>query len=395
MNNLLLIGFILGTGYLFGKITHKLKITAVVGYIFVGVLFGPHVLDIIDPSEGSIHFITVVTLALIAFEIGINISPDKINKIGKKVVGITFLECSLTFIITATGMFLVFRDLITSAILGSLAAATAPASRMAIIREYRAHGNLTDTVIAVVGMDDAFGVAFFTVTLGIIKASIQDIPIIEVSLISLMEVGGPILLGLLMGLVISFSIRYFEADEELFTIVLIAIFVCSGFAELLEIDWILACMTLGIIFVTFSSDKAERSKELIENRVLAPIFVVFFVIVGITMEIDLLIAASGLAFAYVVSRGTGKIIGGSVGAKAFNASPNVQKYLGVSLLSQAGVAVGLALTVSKELPNLTSNGIEISSLIVTVVAASTIIFELIGTLSFRYVLTKTGEAGRP
>ncbi|PTD93830.1 hypothetical protein C9439_05455 [archaeon SCG-AAA382B04] len=394
MNKILLMGVILGLGYLIGKITHKIKITSVVGYILVGVLFGPHLFNLFNPSEELIHIITVGTLALIAFEIGVNISPQKIDKIGKKVVGITVFECSFTFIITAIGMYLVTRSIIVASILGSLAAATAPASRMAIIREYRARGNLTDTVIAIVGLDDALGVTFFTITLALTKASMNPIPITEISLNALMEIFGPILLGVIGGLLITVLLRRFEGDEELFIGVLTAILLVSGLAEYWNIDWILACMSLGIIFVTFSRDKAEKAKEFIQNRVLDPIFVIFFVIVGVSMEIDLLLASAGLASIYVISRSLGKIIGGGLGSNIFNASGNVQKYIGISLLSQAGVAVGLALTVSKELPNLTSGGIELGSFIVTIIAASTIIFEIVGTISFRYVLTKTGEANK-
>ena len=389
MNNSILgLGFILTAGLVSAKVIKKLSFPAVTAYLLLGILIGPSILNLVPKDIlNSSGMISNVVLGIIAFGIGQNFSRFHLRRIGKTVIWISVLEaCGALILVTAAFYFLLHQPFYISLIFGSIASATAPAATVMVIREYRARGNFTDTLLGVVAIDDAWCLIIFAVSLAISQAiyahAVEASFIIRVFLNALLSIAGSFILGAFMAIFLSIIYRFVRTQAELLILTLGLIFLNIGIAIWLNLSVLLASMFLGAMLVNLNrySFKFFDSLKMIDS----PLFLLFFVLAGANLEIGILNNLSLIGLTYLIFRVAGKILGVNLGAKASGAASSVRKYLGFALVPQAGVALGCALIAKSGFP-------EAGNMIFTTIVATTVIYELVGPLCTKYALRKAED----
>jgi len=307
---------------------------------------------------------------------------------GKQMVIILIVQVLMTFIATAGFVYLLTRNLPLSIILGSLAPATAPAGTIAVLRDLRAKGTLTDITIALVGLDDALVIIIYSVGIMWTKMLLGG----EVSIASafthpLWEIFGGLGLGGIIGVAISYFTKKAHLSSDHIFVICIAVAILSwGLAEMIGVSAILAGMALGTAVINLNVHIGNRSNELIDN-IMTPIFVLFFAAIGMEMDFSLFHLIWPLVIVYCVGRSIGKITGCSIGAALSKAEPKVKKYLGLAMLDQAGVAMGLAFLAAQAL-----SGYELGGTIITLMATTTVVHGLFSPPLIQYAIKKAGEA---
>lgn len=391
---LLAIGLILTFGYLLGKLTHTLKITGIVGYIIIGIIIGPFCLNIVQLSSEAVHLIINFSLGFVAFVIGAHLTLSLLKEFGRSIVVILLMESLCAFALVGIGVYFLTKDLTIALIFASLAPATAPAGTIAVLHTYRAKGILTDAILAIVGFDDAVAIIIFVFSIGGIKVLLGGtISILTVVITPVIEIGGAVIVGAGIGTLLALVSNKIKEREEMFVASIACILVCAGLAELFQLSLILACMVLGMFLINIIPAIGRTARDVVEN-IMLPIYIIFFVVAGISLRVDLLIPMGLLGVIYIICRSVGKIGGASFAAKATRANPKLRRYLGFALLSQAGVAIGLASLVAVELHDYGVEGAHLGALAITVIAATTVVFEIIGPIGVRFAITKAGEAAK-
>jgi Kef-type K+ transport system membrane component KefB len=398
VNLALALGIILVIGFLGGLTTGKIKFPRITGYIIVGILLSPSFLNII--SAGTIEDLDIITniaLGVIAFLIGGSLQLETLRKLKRNIAWITpFESLSAWLIVTLLLVFLSpFILNIPNAtlsqtyfpiafIIGAISCATAPAATMAVIQEYKAKGPLTTTLLAAVGLDDTIAVIAFAIAIGICKPLVSGggISFYEILGVPFIHIAESIAIGVLFGFALIYMAKLVKTPELLLVVVFGMIVLCDGVTELLGVSAILANMVVGFIVVNIvRGNKMVPVVEGIEEA----IFVIFFVLAGLHFELSAMKVAGILALLIVLSRYFGKYFGARAGAKISQAPSEVKKYLGLALLPQAGVALGLTLLAKRAFPTL-------GTIMVNAVLASVIINELITPLLTKYAIFKAGEA---
>jgi len=373
-------------GFIFGRLLRKVGVTEILGCLIAGVVIGP-ILHFNIP-EKVISVITGITLAFVAYQVGLSFSFSFLKKRGKKILIILLTEAFATSIIVWAVVYLFTRKAALSVILASLAPATAPAGTIAVLREFRAKGILTEVSIAIVGLDDA--VAIFIYSVGIVwtKALLGEGVNIMVSVIQpIREVFGAIVLGGVIGIIVSYISRKVSLLEDHIFVVFTAVAILSwGIAELLGVSAILTCMIFGTMVININEYIGKRSSKLMDN-IMTPIFILFFVVIGLKIDFSKFASIWSVVIIYCVARSIGKIAGCSLGGVLARAERKVTKYLGIALLNQAGVAVGLAFLASQEL---SLHGL--GNIIITLMATTTAVFQLLSPLGTQFAIKKAGEA---
>ena len=397
MDILLLIGIAIVVGLIGGKIGNRLKSPAVVGYILTGLILGPSILGVFQLDLlGRMGAISDLALGLIAFVIGSHLPLGLLRKMGGRVVTITVVQLFGAFIVVALGVYLLTYELYLALIFGALATATAPAGTVVVLQEYKAKGTLTDMLLAVVGLDDALAIVVYG-----FAAALAKLFIVGKSGISfhstvaglLTEIGGALLLGAVLGIVLAYLARIMRGKGELLALSLGVIFTCVGVANSLHLSLILANMTLGMVVASAFPRASRRTLDVIEG-ITPPVYVVFFVTAGAYLQLGLLPQMGLLGLIYILCRVAGKMSGAYLGASISKAPSTIRKYLGFGLLSQAGVAIGLAILVGREFGDLGEAGHHLAVLTINTIAATTIIFEIIGPIATKLAIAKAGEVGK-
>ena len=425
MNQILCIAIALVAGLLSSRLMKLLRLPNVTGYLISGIIFGPYVLGQYiggwssDPTSqtslAAISWISDIALGFIAFTIGCSFKASSLKAVGKRVVIITIFEALGGAIITIGGLFIAYiflKDTLPIAViltLGAIACATAPAATLMVIKQYKAQGPVVDTLIPVVAFDDAVALIAFSVLFSISKslASASNLSFVGVIVVPLLEIIISLALGAVLGFIISFACRFFKSRANRMILVIASILIVVGlnvlantlgwklFDEDFSLSSLLSCMMIGAIFINFRQD-AQRTVERIDQFT-PPLYMLFFVISGANLNITIFASKNALivvivALVYILMRSLGKYSGALVSAKITKAEPTVQKYLGFTLLPQAGVAIGLATNASQTLANL---GLENeSSIILAVVLTATLVYELAGPLITKIALTKAGEISK-
>jgi len=390
INYLLLAGIAIGLGFLIGKGTHLMKITGVVGYIITGIIIGPDVLGIIQLTPIEIETMTNLALGFVAFIIGGELTLSLLRKMGKSIITIIIGESIGAFVIVFLGVYLLTNNLPLAILFAAMAPASAPAGSVAVIHEYKAKGKLTNAILAVVGFDDGLAVLIYAFSIAIVGAILSGVLSASNLVIApLVDIGGALLIGAGIGAVFAFILRRLIEREELIAVTLTAILVTAGLSLLLEVSLILSCMAMGMVVINVYPKDNRPVFDHIKSISL-PIYILFFIMAGINLHLGLLLTIGALGTVYIICRSIGLIGGSYLGALASKADPVIRDNIGLGILSQAGVAIGLALLASHKLASL---GLpEVGTLIVTTVAATTVIFEIIGPLSARFAITRSGEA---
>lgn len=388
MHPLYYLSLILLAGLFLARIVNVFKLPNVTGYILAGMLIGPSFLGII-PREAvsSFNIISEAALGFIAYSIGGELSIKHLRRMGSSILVITLTESLGAVLVVIAAMALIFKQpLPFSFMIGSIAAATAPAATIMVIRQYNAKGPLVDTLFPVVALDDAVAIMVFGIAVGIS----QSLPMASTGVIAMIMLTGRLILeifialglGLCVGLFLSVISRYLRGHDTLLSFAIACIFLTVGVASYFNVSSLLACLALGAA-VTNLVYRSDRVLSVID-RFTPPIFVSFFAISGADLQISVLRQVGLLAIGYVIFRMIGKVLGSYLGAKWTNAPAVVQKYLGLALAPQAGVAIGLSLVAEKALPGI---GIVLKNIIL----GSTVIYELIGPVVAKQALMMAGE----
>jgi len=387
-SRIIAISMLLIGGFAGGKFIKIVKLPAVTGYVLIGILMGLSFLNIIGLSMvKDLEFIKVAGLSVIALIIGGDLQFSKLKAIGISAINITIVEVivDFTLVTLATRVILQYPWPIAM-ILGAISSATAPAATVAVVHEYKAHGPLTDTLIAIVAFDDAVCLVLFSIVtamVGIMTGANRSFSFLQL-FEPVREIMGSLLFGALIGFIAIFFLRWVKERHEVVVMILGMAFLTSELATQWHFSPLLTNMTFGIILANFShSPLLFRFLEDIE----LPIFISFFTLAGTELDIKMLALNWIGALVYIICRGVGKIGGVYMGGVIAGVEEKIKKYLGFAMLPQAGVAIALVLQTSVILP-------EIASLITALVLGSVAINEIIGPIGSKYAITKAGEVGK-
>ncbi|MGN9163826.1 cation:proton antiporter [Tissierellaceae bacterium HCP3S3_D8] len=386
LNLLFKLSIVIFVGIIGGRVANYFKLPNVSGYIIGGLLIGPSFLNLIKSAEiANFNIINEVALGAIAFSVGSEFLLKDMKKTGKDVLLITIAEVMGAVVLVFLVTFLVFKQSFEfSLVIASMSAATAPAGILMVIRELKAQGPLVRTILPVVAIDDAIGIMVFGVSLSIAKltSGVGSFSIFKIIWAPLFEIIGSLILGGVLGFVLSYIALKARGRDELLSIVLGFIFIGTGGANFLGLSPLLTCMVIGAMLINLMQN-ANRIFNLIADFT-PPIYLLFFTIAGASLNINVLSKVGLLGIGYIMARAIGKIIGATLGAKYVNCNEKVVKYLGMSLLTQGGISIGLSMIVSKELP-------QFSESIITVVLFSVLIFEIAGPIMAKIAIQKAGE----
>lgn len=372
-------------GYLGGRLAKYVKMPMVAGYVLMGLLIGPSVLHII-PSQLNVEFdlVKVLGLGIIAIMIGGELEIQKIKHLGKAILSITVVQVVGASVVVFIAMYYILGlSLPVSLLLGAMATATAPASPVAVIREYKAKGAFTTTLLGVVAVDDALCIILFGVVASIVRMMLDGVFVFGLHMFvePSIELFGSIAFGAVTGIILVFLMKYIHERQHKVAIIVGIALLNSGMATMWHLSPLLTSMTTGFIFANLSNKPQTLS---ILNDIDFPIFVVFFTLAGASLHLDVLAANWVPAAVYIVARGIGKVGGAFWGAKLGGAPENVQKYLGFAMFSKAGVTIGLVLLVQGRFP-------EIAVMITAIELAAVTVCELIGPMGTRYALFSSGD----
>lgn len=390
------VGLIILLGLLFGRLAEMVKVPAITGYLVAGLFLGP-ILKIVDmESIRSLSFISDIALGFIAFQVGNELWMGKLKKSGMKIIIITIVQAVLTSLFVIL-LAMLFIDLSVALILGAIAAATAPAPIMMIVKKYRTKGELTNTVLPVVGLDDAVGVILFGILLSIgmtmMNTNAASLSFIEMMTEPLIELGISVALGLSIGLISGLAIKTISPDKERqeknLIVVTVTVLITTGASLYLGASPILTPMIAGAIVTNMINKDCYVLEERTIRFFVPPIMIAFFTIAGASLQFDVILAAGAVGIMYIIGRTIGKIFGSYLGTAMVKSSPNVRKYLGTALLPQSGVAIGLSIAAFNAIAPIR---MDFALTIQNVVLAAVLVFELIGPVLVKIAFEKAGES---
>ena len=410
MQMLLSLSVALFAGLMLSRLAKMVKLPAVTAYLVAGILVGPYLLGQIWIPDANIHLgfttadfddyklLSDVALGFIAFAIGNEFRLATLKKTGRQATVIGIVQAvATTLLVDAAliGLHFLKPDLLplpAAIVLGAVASATAPAATLMVVRQYKAKGPLTDILLPIVALDDAVGLVLFAVSFGIAKALISgQVDLLSVVLEPILEVVLSLILGAVMGFLFHFSERFFHSRSKrmamsvtfvLLTVALSMIEFTVGGVHV-AFSSLLVCMMMGTVFCNVC-DFSEELMDRVE-RWSTPLLVLFFVISGAELELDVfknpLIILLGVV--YIVFRSCGKYFGARLSAQATKCDPHIVKFLGITLLPQAGVALGMAMK-AEQLG-------EAGSVVANITLFSVLIYELVGPYLTKISLQKVGE----
>jgi Kef-type K+ transport system membrane component KefB len=396
MNTLVLLhaGILLVTGLLFGKIARFFRFPNVTGYLVGGLLIGPSVLNLLKEDQlASLQVVSMVALAFIAFSIGNEMKVSYFKRAGTKVIVIAVLEGLMGTIgvFVSTIVYFLIRgsfsltDVRFALVLSAIAAATAPAATMMVVRQYKAKGPLTETLLSVVAIDDSVAIILFGVLVAVsnMLGNVGTQSIFLQILEPFYEIFVSIAVGGAVGFVLLLGCKWFTGRGNRISLVIAMLFLLIYLVQWLGGSTLLAAMAMGLLFVNLSPVYEDINN--LTYFVTPPIFMMFFVLSGAELNLSILTMVGAIGIIYVLSRVAGKIFGAWWGAKLTKADPIVAKYLGFALVPQAGVAIGLSLVATQVLSP------EMGSQIRVVILAATLIYELTGPIITKITLQNAGE----
>lgn len=367
------------------KIIKMVHLPNVTGYLIMGLLAGPSFLNIISlETIGNFSIVPEVALGFIAFSIGAEFKLDYFKKIGRSPIIIAILEALGATLFVVVALIAAGFDVSFSLLLGAIASATSPAATLMVIRQYKAKGPVTDTLLPVVAIDDAIAIMVFGIALAITKSlrMTESVSLISTLVGPVIEIVGSIGFGVLMGIVLKLFIDWFKESGNRLAISIAMVMFCIGVSKITLLSSLLTCMAMSATYVNISKVSHKVFDQV--EKITPPLFMLFFFLSGAGLDMSLLSSVGLAGMIYIVSRVAGKVFGAGMGAHISNAQPVVKKYLGFNLIPQAGVAIGLANIVYPILPEY---GVQIR----TVILCATIIYELIGPVTTKLALTKAGE----
>jgi Kef-type K+ transport system membrane component KefB len=384
-NVLFYLALLLFSGLILGRAVKLIKLPNVTGYLLAGLLIGPGCFKLLTGDlVNQFELVSEIALAFIAFSIGSEFKLSYLKKVGLSPVVIAIFEgLAATILVTAVLVLFGFNFEI-SLLLGAIASATAPAATLMVVKQYKAKGPVTETLLSVVALDDAVALIAFGFSMAVVNAMLH--PGHASALMSILspfiEIIGSIVLGFALGLLFKFPLRYFKKDSNRLIITAGFVLLGSSLATMLGLSPLLLCMCMGAMLVNVSESAGSVFR--LSEMFTPPIFLMFFVVSGAGLDLTYLPKIGLIGVLYVVVRVIGKVSGAWLGAVLSKAPVIVKKYLGFTLIPQAGVAIGLSLVASQTLP-------EYGAAIRTVILCATFIYELTGPAITKIGLKKAGE----
>lgn len=408
METLLGISIALTAGLFMSRVVKPLKLPAVTGYLVAGILIGPYCLGLLGIKGlgfTSVHevadlsILNDIALGFIAFAIGDEFRLSQLKKTGKQatIIGI-FQAVFTTLLVDAAliGLHFILGEekfpLSVAIILGAIASATAPAATLMVVRQYKAKGKLTSLLLPIVALDDAVGLIIFAVSFGVARTLVSgEVNIYSIIVDPIAEIVVSLVFGAIVGWFLSFAEKYFKSNSKRQALVVTAIIFAVAISKIkfnlgpvhVGFSPLLVCMMLGTIFCNVCDFSAELMEK--TDKWTAPLFILFFVLSGAELDFSVFTDLSivGIGILYIITRSLGKYFGASISAKMADCEPKIKKYLGITLLPQAGVALGMSITAM----SIGDQGIIIRN----IVLFGVLIYELFGPTMTKIALMKAGE----
>lgn len=388
MNIFVKIALVLVFGLIGGRVARRFNLPNVTGYLIGGLFLGPSFLKIITEVDVPvINFVNELALSAIAFNIGGEFLIKTIKKLGKEVFIITVAEVmGVVLLVFSVMFFLMKQEFVFSIIVASMSAATAPAGTMMVIRQYRAKGKMTDTILPVAALDDALGIMVFGLALSLAKVTLGQVTgsTLQLVMAPFIEITLSLLLGLVLGFILTKITDKVKSQEELTSVLIFFVLISSGLAMATGLSSLLSSMMMGAVFVNLGHKPARIFNNI--NTFIPPFNILFFAFAGSSLDLSILGQIGILGLAYVFARMFGKVWGASLGAMVAKSDPVIVKHLGWALLPQGGISIGLSMVVRAQLP-------EFSDGIVTLILFSVLVFEIAGPILAKVAITNAGELG--
>lgn len=384
---LLSLSVILLAGFLLTRITKMAKLPDVTGYIIAGVMIGPFVMNII-PREmvENMGFVSDVALAFIAFGVGRFFKKEVFQETGLGIIVITLLESlSAGILITISMRFIFHLHWDFSLLLGAIATATAPASTMVTIRQYHARGNFVNILLQVVAFDDAVCLIAFSAAAAFINANAgANVSASEIILPIACNIGA-LIIGFVSGIMLSKLITPTRSNDNRLILTISLLLGIAGLCASMDISPLLSCMIFSTTYINMTKDK-ELYKQI--ERFTPPILSIFFVVSGMSLDISSLSTLGVIGTSYFIIRIVGKYLGAYLGCMFAGTTKPIQDYLGLALIPQAGVAIGLAFLGKRLLPDSTGD------MLLAIILSSSVLYELIGPVCAKIALFSSGAIKR-
>ena len=407
MTELLSLSVAIFAGLMMTRLMNRWHLPDVTAYLVAGVLIGPSLIGRLAipglgfstyEELGGLSLISDVALGFIAFSIGNEFRLSQLRTTGKQATVVGILQAVITTVVVDVSL-IVFHLIAPKALsmpasitLGAIAAATAPAATLMVVRQYKAKGPLTDLLLPIVALDDAVGLVLFAVSFGIAEAlGSGTVDVYSVVLDPLLEIFGSLLLGALAGWVLTMLEKLFHSNRNRVAMTIGFVFLTVALAKLeiplgkatLGFSPLLVCMMLGSIFCNL----CPLSDEIMEraDKWSSPLMVLFFVLSGAELELGVFAKVSSviIGVVYIASRCLGKYLGARESTRMMHCAPKVVKYLGITLWPQAGVALGMCVTAAQ----LPGDG----PLIRNIVLFAVLVYELAGPVMTKWALTRAGD----
>ena len=393
-------------GLLLSRLAKKVHLPAVTAYLVAGVLIGPFMLGAIGiPGIGitseQLHgfgLISDLALGFIAFAMGNEFRISQLKKIGKQALVIGVFQAIFTCVIVDAvliGLHFLMPNVLTlpaAIVLGAVATATAPAATLMVVKQYKAKGPVTDILLPVVALDDAVGLVVFAISFGIAKSlGAGPISLVSVMVEPLLEVILSLVLGFAMGMLFTYCEKFYHSRSKRMAVSVTFVMMTVALSSLkfhigsvhIGFSSLLACMMLGTVFCNI----CDVSEELMDraDRWTAPILILFFVVSGAELELSVFanVFVVIIGIVYIISRSVGKYFGAGISARMTNCDENIVKYLGITLLPQAGVALGMAIKAIELGPD--------GAIVRNITLFAVLVYEIVGPFLTKVALTKAGD----
>lgn len=373
---LLALSVILFSGFIMTRLTNTLNMPKVSGYILAGILIGPCGLNFIPQQMiGGMGFVSDLALAFIAFGVGKFFKKEVLAKTGKRIIVITISEAMTAGVLVTLTLKYLFRlDWGFALVLGAIATATAPASTMMTINQYKAKGEFVNTLLQIVALDDVVCLLAFSVVAAVVNGNDVVLPLVY----NFLAIG----LGVFCGYFLSRLLIPTRSRDNRLILAIAMLLGLSGICAAVDISPLLSCMVFGAVYINLTRDK-KLFRQI--NNFTPPVMSIFFIVSGMNLDLNALRTVGAIGVCYFVIRIIGKYLGTYFSCLAMGTSKAIRKYMGFALIPQAGVAIGLAFLGQRMLPAETGN------LLLTIILSSSVLYEMVGPISAKAALFLSGS----
>lgn len=385
MDMLLKLAIVVLVGCIAGRIAKTFKWSNIFGFVIAGIILGPSGVKLLSNQDlNAMTIIVEMAVAILAFKVGSEFVVRDMKKLGSSFVIITVAEVIGAMLIVFLAMYFLFtQTFVFSLMMASIAAATAPSATIMVMRQYRADGPFTRTLLPVTALDGVLGVVVFGIAISIARGFVPgaELSIWQVAK-PLLEILGGMALGAVFGLALTFLGQKAGDSDELLVITVALIIASTGVAKALSLSPLLANIMMGVVLVNLTQNSNRVFFGL--SQFTPPIYLLFFTLAGASLELGVLLQLGVLGLGYVLARALGKIVGAWVGSRSVKAEPAVQRHLGVALLPQGGLSIALAILVKQHLP-------DISVAVIAIIVVTVLLYEVAGPFIAKTAIQKAGE----